>query len=51
MWHFVRTFPTEEELTEAGDVAVFYTVWSYEKGAGTEIVFEMVDYTLRICPT
>ena len=33
-----------------GDVAVFYTVWSYEKGAGTEIVFEMVDYIKENMP-
>ena len=48
---FCKDVPaTEEELTEAGDVAVFYTVWSYEKGAGTEIVFEMVDYIKENMP-
>lgn len=32
---------TIEELDNAGDqVAMFYTVWSYDKGAGREIIFE-----------
>jgi hypothetical protein len=34
---------TEKELAEFcdkdGDIAVFYTVWSYTKGAGRDIVF------------
>jgi len=41
---------TEEELVKPGNVAVFYTVWSYEKGCGTEIVFEMVDYIKENMP-
>ena len=32
---------TEEDMAWPGvDVAVFYTVWSYSKGAGREIIFE-----------
>ena len=35
---------TEKELhdytQEDGSIAVFYTVWSYEKGAGRQIVFD-----------
>lgn len=34
----------EDELDLAGTVAVFYTVWSYERGAGAEIVFDAVDW-------
>ena len=26
------------------DIAVFYTVWSYDKGAGRDIVFAVADY-------
>ena len=28
---------------EHGNVAVFYTVWSYERGAGRTIIFDAVD--------
>ena len=32
----------EKDMSTPGlDVAVFYTVWSYDKGAGREIVFEV----------
>ena len=32
---------TEQDMQWPGvDVAVFYTVWSYSKGAGREIIFE-----------
>ena len=32
---------TEDDMAWPGvDVAVFYTVWSYSKGAGREIIFE-----------
>ena len=35
---------TEQELEkytqEDGSIAIFYTVWSYEKGAGRQIVFD-----------
>lgn len=26
-----------------GSIAIFYTVWSYEKGAGREVLFKAVD--------
>jgi len=29
---------------QKGNVAVFYTVWSYSKGAGREIIFNVADY-------
>jgi hypothetical protein len=32
------------------DVAVFYTVWSYDKGAGRDIVFEVANYIKRNNP-
>lgn len=41
---------TEQDLTKPGNVAAFYTVWSYEKGAGSEIVFEIVDYIKKHMP-
>ena len=36
---------TEEDLlsSKEGDIAVFYSVWSYKKGAGRDIVFEALD--------
>ncbi len=45
---FCNTVPkTEQELLESksGDIAVFYSVWSYNNkpGAGREIVFEALD--------
>jgi hypothetical protein len=30
---------------EQGSIAVFYTVWSYDRGAGREIVFAAQDHT------
>ena len=30
---------------EQGHIAVFYTVWSYDRGAGRDIVFAAQDYT------
>ena len=36
---------TEDCLSKAGNnVATFYTVWSYEKGAGREIILQTVDW-------
>ena len=32
--------------TEDNDIAVFYTVWSYTKGSGREIVFKVVEQNL-----
>ena len=36
---------TEEDLlnSKEGKIAVFYSVWSYNKGAGRSIVFEALD--------
>ena len=36
---------TEEELnnTDNPNTAMFYTVWSYDKGAGREIIFGVAD--------
>ena len=36
---------TEEDLTIEGDsVVMFYTVWSYDRGAGREIISSVVDW-------
>ena len=36
---------SEKDMNFPGlDVAVFYTVWSYRKGAGREIVFKVLDH-------
>ena len=43
---FCDTIPTTEEdllSSKSGDIAVFYSVWSYKKGAGRDIVFEALD--------
>lgn len=34
----------EKELDTPGDIAVFYTVWSYDRGAGRQIVFDAIDW-------
>lgn len=41
---------TEEELDIPGNVAVFYTVWSYERGAGAEVVFDAVEWIKQNMP-
>ena len=42
---FCEDVPVDEKgLDKPGDVAVFYTVWSYDKGAGAELVFDVVDH-------
>jgi len=33
-----------------GSIAVFYTVWSYDRGAGRSIIFEAVDEILKYRP-
>ena len=35
---------SEKDLDKPGDVAVFYTVWSYKKGAGRDIVFKAIEW-------
>ena len=42
----------ELELLDRGDdVAMFYTVWSYDKGAGREIIFKVTDWIKENKPT
>lgn len=41
---------TEGELTSPGNNAIFYTVWSYNKGAGREIVFKVTDWIKENMP-
>jgi hypothetical protein len=43
---------TEQELnnTNEPDTAMFYTVWSYVKGAGREIIFSTADVIKRDKP-
>ena len=43
---------TEQELerTHAPDTAMFYTVWSYERGAGRAIIFRVRDLILETDP-
>ena len=41
----------ERDLGWVGtDFAVFYTVWSYDKGAGREIVFSVADHIKKSNP-
>ena len=43
---FCDKIPTTEEnllSSNEGDIAVFYSVWSYKKGAGRDIVFRALD--------
>ena len=52
--HYMDTVPTSElEMLHAtGDsVAVFYTVWSYAKGSGREIIFSAADHIKQTYPT
>ena len=41
---------TEQDLATAGNCAMFYTVWSYDKGAGRDIVFAVVDWIKQNMP-
>lgn len=41
---------TEQDLTKPGNCAMFYTVWSYDKGAGRDIVFAVVDWIKENMP-
>lgn len=36
--------------SEDNDIAVFYTVWSYTKGSGREIVFRVVEHIKQTKP-
>ena len=50
---YTTDVPTNEhDMQWSGtDIAVFYTVWSYEKGAGRDIVFAVADYIKRNYPS
>lgn len=41
---------TEQDLTKSGNTAMFYTVWSYDRGAGREIVFAATDWIKKNMP-
>jgi hypothetical protein len=51
---YQRTVPTSEsELFETCDkpeVVVFYTIWSYEPGAGRDLIFEARDWIIQNRP-
>ena len=51
--HYMDTVPANEEnMIESGNtIAVFYTVWSYEKGAGREIIFSAADHIKHTYPS
>lgn len=40
-------FELEKFSSENGSIAIFYTVWSYTKGAGRDILFAVVDKLKR----
>ena len=49
---YTDTIPKDEFELAAynafdGSCAIFYTVWSYEKGAGREIIQEVSDYLMK----
>lgn len=39
------------DSTQSQSVAVFYTIWSYQRGAARELLFELVDYIRSQHPT
>ena len=41
---------TEKHLANPGNCAMFYTVWSYDKGAGREVVFAVTDWIKQNMP-
>ena len=44
---YLRDIPIDEDELmgmEIGDFVIFYTVWSHQKGAGRQIIFETVDH-------
>jgi len=47
-----RVSETLDDLIHEGDeVAMFYTVWSYDKGAGREIIFAVRDWLIENKPS
>ncbi len=51
---YQNTVPEEEtqlfESSEQPDVVVFYTIWSYEPGAGRELIFAARDWIMQNRP-
>ena len=51
---YQTTIPEDEsqlfEHTDYPDVAVFYTIWSYEPGAGRELIFEARSWIMQNRP-
>lgn len=51
---YQKSIPTkEEELFETCDcpsLAIFYTIWSYESGAGKDLIFEARDWIIKNRP-
>ena len=51
---YQNTIPEYEdqlfETTNQPDVVVFYTIWSYEPGAGRNLIFEARDWILKNRP-
>ena len=48
---FCENVPIDENgLDKPGNIAVFYTVWSYAPGAGSELVNDVVTYIKRNFP-
>ena len=44
---YTNMTPTNEQELQSfpsGDIAVFYTVWSYDRGAGRDIVFTVAKH-------
>lgn len=48
---FCDSVPKDEKgLDNPGNIAVFYTIWSYTPGAGSELVNDIVTYIKRNFP-
>ena len=51
---YQRTVPTSEselfERCDTPEVVVFYTIWSYEPGAGRDLIFEARDWIIQNRP-
>lgn len=51
---YQNTIPEDEaqlfELTNEPNVVVFYTIWSYEPGAGRDLIFQARDWILENRP-
>ena len=51
---YQNTVPTSErelfQVSDIPDTAVFYTIWSYQPGAGRNLIFESVKYIKETNP-